>query len=88
MREWVCNLLVQLLLGLARTVTLESKSRINRDNILLSNLRLPKPGGPGPRVYIPQEHGGSVIPLGIGFPFHHLLPLAGLWWRYSYPPPL
>jgi hypothetical protein len=30
----------------------------NSDNILLSHLRLPKPGGPGPSIYIPQEQGG------------------------------
>jgi hypothetical protein len=46
MRGWVCNLLVQLLLGLGR---------------------LPQPGGPGPRIYIPQEQCGPVIPLGTGF---------------------
>jgi hypothetical protein len=44
-RGWVCNLLVQLLLGLARAVTLGSKSRRNHDHILLSHLRLPQLGG-------------------------------------------
>jgi hypothetical protein len=39
-RGCVCNLLVQLLLGLARTVTLGSKSRRTHDHILLSYLRL------------------------------------------------
>jgi hypothetical protein len=39
-------------------------------------------------VYIPQEQGTAVIPLGIGFPFRRLLRLAGLRWRYSTPPPL
>jgi hypothetical protein len=29
-------------------------------------LRLPQPGGPGPRIYIPQEQGGPVIPPGTG----------------------
>jgi hypothetical protein len=29
----------------------------------------PPLGGPGPRIYIPQEQGGPVIPLGTGFPF-------------------
>jgi hypothetical protein len=38
-------------------------------HILLSHLRLPQPGGPGPRIYIPQEQGGPVIPPGTGFPF-------------------
>jgi hypothetical protein len=27
------------------------------------------------------------MPPDIGFPFHRLLGLAGLWWRYSNPPP-
>jgi hypothetical protein len=55
------------------------------DHILLS--RLPKPGGPGPRIYIPQEQGGSVIPPGTGFPFLRLLRLAGIRWRHSNSPP-
>jgi hypothetical protein len=55
----------------------------NPDNhILLSLLRLPQPGGQGPRIYIPQEQGGSVIPLGTGFHFHRLLRLAGLFFFY------
>jgi hypothetical protein len=53
----------------------------------VSDSRLPQPGGPGPRIYIPQEQGGPVIPLGTGFPFRRLLRLAGLRWRYSNPPP-
>jgi hypothetical protein len=40
-------------------------------------LRLPQPGGPGSRIYIPQEQGGPVIPPGTGFPFCRLLRLAG-----------
>jgi hypothetical protein len=54
-RGRVCNLLVQLLLGLARAVTLGSKSHRTHDHILLSHLRLPQPGGPGPHIYIPQD---------------------------------
>jgi hypothetical protein len=51
-------------------------------------LRLPQPGGPGPRIYIPQEQGGLDIPPGTGFPFRRLLRLAKLLqWRYSIPPP-
>jgi hypothetical protein len=86
-RGWICNLLVQLLLGLARAVTLWSGSRRTQDHILLSHLRLPQPGGPGPSIYIPQEEGGPVIPPGTGFPFCRLLRLAGLRWKYSNPPP-
>jgi hypothetical protein len=47
----------------------------------------PQPGGPGPRIYNPQEQGGTVIPPGIGFPLLRLLRLAELFWRYSNPPP-
>jgi hypothetical protein len=63
----VCNLLVQLLLGLARAVTLEPKSHRTHGHILLSQLRLPQPGGPGSRIYISQEQGGPVIPPGTGW---------------------
>jgi hypothetical protein len=33
----------------------------------VSDSTLPQPGGPGPRIYIPQEWGGPVIPPGTGF---------------------
>jgi hypothetical protein len=38
----------------------------NRNHTLLSHLRLSQPGGPGSRIYIPQEQGGPVIPPGTG----------------------
>jgi hypothetical protein len=80
-RRRVCNLL--LLLGLANVVP-----RGTQDHILLSEcLRLPQPGGPCPRIYIPHGQDGPVIPPGMGFPFCRLLRLARLWWRYSNPPP-
>jgi hypothetical protein len=60
-RGRVCNLIVQLLLGLARAVACGSKSRRTHDNILLSHLRLPQPGEPGSRIYIPPEQDGPVI---------------------------
>jgi hypothetical protein len=84
---WFIIFTEQLLLGLARAVTLRSKSRRTHGHILLSHLRLLQPGGPGPRIYIPQEQGGPVIPPGTGFPFCRLLRLAGLRWRYCNPPP-
>jgi hypothetical protein len=62
----VCDLLVQLLLCLARAVTLGSKSRRTYDHILLPHLRLPKPGGPRPRIYSPQEQGVPDIPPALG----------------------
>jgi hypothetical protein len=37
------------------------------NHTLLSHLRLSEPGGPGSRIYIPQEQDGPVIPLGTGF---------------------
>jgi hypothetical protein len=45
---------------------------------LLSHLRFPQPGGPGSRVYISQEQGGPIMPLGTGIPLRRLLRLAGL----------
>jgi hypothetical protein len=63
------------------------ESHRTHDHILLSHLRLPQPGGPGPRIYIPQEQGSPVIPPGTVFSFRRLLRLAGLRWRYSIPPP-
>jgi hypothetical protein len=74
-REWVYNLLVQLHLGLARAVILGSKSHRTHAHILLSHLRLPQLWGPGPRIYIPQEQSGPVIPPSTGFPFYRLLRL-------------
>jgi hypothetical protein len=53
-RGWVCNLLVQFILRLARAVTLGSKSLRTQDHILLSHLRLSQPGagGSSPLVFI------------------------------------
>jgi hypothetical protein len=55
-RGRVCNLL--LLLVVDSEVPFESESRGTQDHILMSQFfRLPQPGGPGPRIYIPQERG-------------------------------
>jgi hypothetical protein len=64
---------------------IHSSVRVPHDSLPHFNVwdsRLPQTGGPGSHIYIPQEQGGPVIPLGIGFHFHHLLRLAGLRWRY------
>jgi hypothetical protein len=53
----------------------------------VSNSRLPQLGGTGPLIYIPQEQGGLIIPIGTGFPFCRLLRLAGLRLKYSTTPP-
>jgi hypothetical protein len=64
--------------------------RVSRDSwpyFTVSDSRLPQPGGPSSRIYIPHEQGGPVIPPGTRFPFRRLLRLAGLRWRYSNPHP-
>jgi hypothetical protein len=33
----------------------------SRPYFAVSDLRLPQPGGPGPRIYMPQEQGGPVM---------------------------
>jgi hypothetical protein len=53
-RGWVCDLLVQLLPGLARAVTLGSESRRTHDHILLSHLRLQVPLFKPPRNRVDQ----------------------------------
>jgi hypothetical protein len=65
-RGWVCNLLIQLLLGLARVVTLGSKSRRTRTH---DPFETPPTWRARSPIYIPQEQGGPVITLGTGFPF-------------------
>jgi hypothetical protein len=67
----------------------QSWVRVQRDSwpyFTVLDSRLSQTGGPGPRIYIPQEQGGPVLPLGTGFPFRRLLRLAGLRWSYSNPP--
>jgi hypothetical protein len=73
-------------------ITQWSESLRTGNHIILSHLRLPQPRRPGSHIYIPQEHGGPVMPPGTGVPFTSslttcLLRLAGLRWRYSKPPP-
>jgi hypothetical protein len=53
--------------------------RVLRDLRLCSSVsdsRLSQPGGPIPRIYIPQEQGDPFIPPSTGFPFRRLLRLA------------
>jgi hypothetical protein len=67
-----------------------SQARVPRDLrpcCTVSDSTLPQPGGPGSRIYIPQEQGDQVTPPGTGFPSRRLLRLAGLRWRYSSLPP-
>jgi hypothetical protein len=45
-------------------------------NHTLRLIWLPQSGGPGSRIYIPQEQGGSIIPPGTGFPLRRLIRFA------------
>jgi hypothetical protein len=85
-RGRVCNLLVQLLLGLARAVTVGSKSRRTHGHILLSHLRLPNLEGQVPVFISSGTRWPSYTP-GHWVPFCRLLRLTGMRWRYSNPPP-
>jgi hypothetical protein len=75
-RGWVCSL--KFLLVLARAIVLRSDYSRICDHIILSSSIPPQPGGPGPRIYIPQEQGSTVVLPGTGFPFRRLLRLLGL----------
>jgi hypothetical protein len=66
-RGWVCPL--QLLLDLASAAILRSESLETHDHLLLSHIRDSHNLEPGPRIYIPQEQGGPIIPPGTGYPF-------------------
>jgi hypothetical protein len=53
-----------------------SQVRVPRDSrpyFAVSDSILLQSGWPGPRIYIPQEQRGPVIPPGTGFPFRRLL---------------
>jgi hypothetical protein len=53
----------------------------------LASCPTPKPGGLDLHIYVPQWQSGPIILPGIVFPFHHVLRLAGLRWRYLNLPP-
>jgi hypothetical protein len=53
--------------------------------VLLSHLRPTRPRGPGPRIHIPSNRVAQLNPPDTA-PCR-LPRLAGLWWRYSNPPP-
>jgi hypothetical protein len=44
--------------------------RRTHKSTLISHLRFPQPGGPGPRIYITKEQGGPVVPSDTGFGFY------------------
>jgi hypothetical protein len=86
-RGRVCNLLVQLLLGLARAVTFWSKSRRTRGHILLSQLRLPILEGQVPVFISPRNMLAQFYPRSLGSLFVASYDSQGLRWRYSNTPP-
>jgi hypothetical protein len=67
-RVRVCNLLLNCFWALPEQSLLSRSPAELTVHILLSHLRLPQLGGPGSRIYFPQEQGGPVIPPGTGFP--------------------
>jgi hypothetical protein len=74
-------------LGLARAVTLWSKSCRTHDHILLSHMRLtPTWWARSPYLYPPHGTGWPSYTPGTGFPPRHLLRHAGLQWWYSNTP--
>jgi hypothetical protein len=50
--------------AICSVITQWSEKLRTRNHTLPSHLRLPQPGGPGSRIYIPQEQGDPVIPPG------------------------
>jgi hypothetical protein len=79
-REWVCNFLVQLLLGRAS----HFRAQVPRNSWLYftaSSQTPPTWRARFPYLY-PLGTGWPVIPPGTGFPFRRLLWLGGLRWGY------
>jgi hypothetical protein len=83
----LCDILSDERLGLSFTAAAGPRQRSHSQVLVpldswshfaVSDSRLSQPGGPDPRIYIPQEQGGPVIPPGTRFPFRRLLRLAGL----------
>jgi hypothetical protein len=87
---WVCNLFVQLHLGLARKVTFGSKSHRTHDHIWLSHLRLPDLGQVtvfiSPKVKV-RNRVAQLYAWAQGSLYRRFLRLTGLRWRYSNPHP-
>jgi hypothetical protein len=83
----VCHL--QLQLSLTCIVILGSEHCGTLDHILLPQVSdFPILQGQAPVFKTPRNRVVQLHPPGTGFPFHRLLQLAGLWWRYSNPPAL
>jgi hypothetical protein len=57
--------------AICSVITHWSESLRTRNHTLLSNLRLPQPGGPRSRIYIPREQGGPDVKLDSPPPLHH-----------------
>jgi hypothetical protein len=80
--EYPCGTCDQILFPVGMLLSCIYWALRTRNHILLPHLRLPQPGRPGSRIYIPQEQGGPVIPPSTGFPLGRLLRLAGKWDKF------
>jgi hypothetical protein len=87
MRGRVCNLLEQLILGLARAVTPGSECHRTHGHILLSHLRLPNLEDQVPVFISPRNRVAQLYPRALGSLFVVSYDSQGLRWRYSNPPP-
>jgi hypothetical protein len=65
-REWACNLFLQLFLGFGSAVTLRPVSHRPHDHNLLSHMRLSKPGEAVPHICIPRNRVAQLYPWALG----------------------
>jgi hypothetical protein len=76
---------IYFLLALASAFILVSESREVHDHILLTQIRHSPTWRPRSWYVFPILKAGPVIPQGTGFPFRHLLRLAGILWGVFLP---
>jgi hypothetical protein len=87
-RGRVCNLLYNCFWALPEQSLLSRSPAELTVHILLYHLRLPQPGGPGSRIYIPPRNRMALLyPRALGSLSVASYDSQGLRWRYSNPPP-
>jgi hypothetical protein len=82
-RGWACNLLVQLLLGLARAITLGSKSRRTQTIFYCIIWDSPNLEGKVPVFISPRNRVAQLYPRALGFLSVAFYDSQELRWRYS-----
>jgi hypothetical protein len=87
-RGWICNLIVQLLLGLARAVTLGTNSRRTQTIFYCLIWHSPNLEGQVPVFMSPRNRVAQLYPPGTDYISVASYEMSGLWWRYSNRPPL